>query len=132
METEKSILELAREQFKTWNDALQTKNPAEVAKLYRDDCLLLPTFPEDGKEAVGKEGVKDYFDHFLTKSPIGIIITEEVKEKAKNLIKYSGKYDFEVGLNGKREIIHAEYIFIWKKENEKWGIIFHYSAPLDK
>ena len=130
MEAKKNALEIARENFRIWNDALQTRNSAIVDQLYREDCLFLPTFPEEGKETVGKDGVKYYFDHFLKKNPLGIIIDEKVEEKGKNVISYSGKYDFEVGPDDNREIVNAEYIFIWKKDENEWKIIFHYSYPI--
>lgn len=123
-------LEIVHQNFNSWNEALQTRNPEKVAELYRDDCTFMPTFPEEGKEIVGKEGVADYFSHFLLKHPRGIIIKEEVTQISEKVFRHNGLYDFEIGEDGKREIAHAIFIFEWKEENGEYGILFHGSFPM--
>lgn len=125
-----NILEIAKKGFEAWNSALQTRDPEKVSELYRNDCTFMPTFPEKGKEIVGKNGVADYFSHFLLKLPYGKIIREEIKEISEGIIRHSGLYDFEIGEEGNRTIVHAKFIFEWKKENEQWKILFHGSFPM--
>lgn len=132
METEKTtLLELAHELFESWNESLQTKNPAKVAKLYRDDCVFLPTFPDEGKEVVGKDGVEDYFEHFLKKDPFGMIISEVVEEFSEKAFSHAGKYNFEVGPKDNRTVVNAKFTFIWRCDGKgDWGIYLHDSSPL--
>lgn len=131
MENKKeNALEIATRNFAIWNEALQTRNPEKVAELYRDDCTFMPTFPEEGKEIVGKDGVADYFSHFLLMLPLGVVIRGTVTQVSENVIRYNGLYDFEISEEGKRTIAHAKFIFEWKEENGKYGILFHGSFPI--
>lgn len=116
--------------FRKWNNALQTRNPEKVDELYLDDCLFMPTFPEKGKEIVRKDGVADYFSHFLLKKPLGSIVRVEIQNVSDDIIKYSGLYNFEVGEENNRTISPAKFIFDLKKENEQWRILFHGSFPM--
>jgi len=116
--------------FMKWNDSLQTKDPEKVSALYRDDCLFMPTFPEKGKEIVKKDGVSNYFSHFLLKNPFGRIVKVETQIVSNDVIKYAGLYDFEVGEEGSRTVAHAKFIFELKKENDEWKILFHGSFPI--
>jgi len=132
IEKKEGVLEIVKKNFESWNNALQTRNPEEVAKLYREDCVFLPTFPEKGKELVTKDGVSDYFEHFLKKLPSGIVVADEVRELSKDLVSHAGKYNFEVGPADNRTISNAKFTFIWKKdENGNWGILLHDSSPLN-
>lgn len=130
MEQKPNLQEIAKKNFETWNNALQTKSPEEVAKLYRDDCVFLPTFPEEGKEVVGKSGVADYFEHFLKKFPFGVIMEEEVRGIDENSLFHAGRYNFEVGPENNRTIAKAKFTFIWKKDENGWKIFLHDSSPV--
>jgi len=133
MEKKESILEAAKRNFEAWNNALQTKNPAEVAKLYRDDCVFLPTFPEEGQEVVGKNGVENYFKHFLTKNPFGVIMEEKVSKLGDDSYSYAGLYNFLVGPEDNRSTARAKFTYIYKKDEAgNWGILLHNSSPLNK
>ncbi len=57
--------------FDRWNAALQTKNPDEVVKNYAPDAVLLPTV--SNKSRTNHAEIKDYFAHFVEKSPKGVI-----------------------------------------------------------
>ena len=131
-ERKETALEAARRNFNRWNESLQTRNPEEVASLYRDDCVFLPTFPEKGKEVVGKDGVANYFHHFLQKFPFGVIVKEEVRDLGDSSIFHAGRYNFEVGPEDSRSVAEAKFTFVWKKEGDEWKILLHDSAPLNK
>jgi uncharacterized protein (TIGR02246 family) len=126
------ISKITKENFEMWNDAIQTKDPVRVSKIYREDCLFLPTFPQKGKEIVSKNGVGDYFNHFLLKSPKGTIIEESSRSCGLDVIIHAGKYDFEIGPDGDRSIVHAKFTFIWKLEDNEWKILLHDSSPLNQ
>lgn len=128
---QKNLLEIAHENFKTWNDALQTKDPKKVAELYSDDSTFLPTMSGDFK--FGKDGAENYFEHFLLKDPIGIIKDEKIQEAGPNSYLHSGMYDFEVGPADKREIAEARFTYLWQKDKDgKWKILHHHSSVKPK
>ena len=49
--------------FTKWNDALQTKDPNQVADLYSKNGNLLPTM--SNRHRTDRAGIVDYFVHFL-------------------------------------------------------------------
>ena len=67
---QEALLTLAKQNFKRWNDALLTKNPEEVARLYTPNNSFLPSLSLDFHH--GHQGAENYFEHFLAKNPEGI------------------------------------------------------------
>jgi len=65
-----------RDLFNLWNSALQTLDPATVAKRYAKDGVLLPTLSDVPRTDF--EGIKDYFVGFLSKKPVGKILEGEI------------------------------------------------------
>lgn len=124
-------LEIARENFKKWNDLLQTKDPKKVAELYADEATFLPTM--SGKFKSGQEETEEYFEHFLQKDPFGKIIEEKVQFTDPNHYLHSGLYDFEVKDKEARSIVRARFTFLWgKDEKGEWKILHHHSSVLPK
>ena len=118
---------IAKENFKKWNDALLTKDPKIVANFYTIDSTFLPTMSEDFKR--GPVDVERYFIRFLAKEPTGMIIEDDVQPLTNNCYLHSGIYDFEVGPKADRYKIHARFSFIWQKdESRQWKITHHHSS----
>lgn len=117
-----------KENFKKWNDALQTKEPKEVAKLYSLYATFLPTLLGEFLFGNGEDGSEKYFHHFLLKAPFGKIIEEKVQVISPEVYLHSGHYDFEVGPEDKREVAHARFTYIWQKIKGDWKIIHHHSS----
>ena len=68
---------LARENFAKWNEALQTKDPLKVARMYsRSDLSFLPTVSP--KHIKGLEATEYYFEKFVLKNPFGTITDDQV------------------------------------------------------
>jgi hypothetical protein len=68
---------LARENFTKWNEALQTKDPLKVARMYsRSDLSFLPTVSP--KHIKGLEATEYYFEKFVLKNPFGTITDDQV------------------------------------------------------
>ena len=65
-----------RDLFNLWNDALQTLDPATVAKRYGKEGVLLPTLSDVPRNDF--EGIKDYFVGFLKKKPVGKILEGDI------------------------------------------------------
>ena len=125
MEKQKNFLEIARENFKKWNEALQTKDASKVAELYSKDNSFLPTL--NGEFKAGQEEAEGYFEHFLLKNPAGKIVEEKIQPLGDAYI-HSGLYDFEVGPADKREIVEARFTYVWREEDGKWKILHHHSS----
>ncbi len=119
--------QVAHECFNTWNEALQTNEPEEVAKLYSADATFLPTL--NGTFKHGPEEAKDYFDHFLQKSPVGEIIEDSVQKLGEGCFLHSGHYNFELGPEDNRTVAQARFSFVWQKnEAGEWKIAHHHSS----
>jgi uncharacterized protein (TIGR02246 family) len=118
---------IASANFESWNDTLQTKDPEKVAALYSDDATFLPTV--SGKFMKGKDGAAEYFEHFLKKDPSGRVIEEKIITLEPGCYLHSGKYNFQVGPADNRQVVEAEFSFVWMKDsNDDWKIIHHHSS----
>ena len=123
---QETLLTLAKQNFKRWNDALLTKNPEEVARLYTPNNSFLPTLSPDFHH--GHQGAENYFEHFLAKNPEGIVVTESVHYLSDKAYLHSGFYDFEVGPDDQREVVHARFTFGWQLIDGEWQIFHHHSS----
>lgn len=129
-EKEMNFEQIARENFETWNKALLSKDPEMVASLYSDDNTFLPTLSPDFKS--GKEGAKEYFEHFLEKNPEGEIVQDKVQVLSDNTYLHSGMYNFTVGKD-QREVVEARFSYVWRKNDDgQWQIIHHHSSVRPK
>jgi uncharacterized protein (TIGR02246 family) len=121
------VTKIARKNFINWNKALKTKDPKKVAVLYSKDAALLPTLSPEFKTKPC--GIKEYFEHFLKKNPVGKIVVSKVQVLGSKSYLHSGLYNFEVGSKGAREIIKARFSFIWKQNRKgEWKIVHHHSS----
>ncbi|MFA6790636.1 MAG: SgcJ/EcaC family oxidoreductase, partial [Parcubacteria group bacterium] len=126
METEKNIEAIAESNFSTWNDQLLTKESQKVAQVYLPDGELFGTV--SSKIRKGREEIREYFDHFLKIDPSGKVIERNIIQFSEDCYLDEGFYDFNVIRNGKEEVVHARFIYIWKKDdNGDWKILHHHS-----
>ncbi|MBU1728093.1 SgcJ/EcaC family oxidoreductase [Patescibacteria group bacterium] len=124
-------LEIARENFKKWNNLLKTGDPKKVADLYSDGATFLPTLSPKFK--FGQEETEGYFEHFLQKHPSGKVTEEKVQFTDQSHYLHSGLYDFEVDDKTARSIVQARFTFLWgKDEKGEWKILHHHSSVLPK
>jgi uncharacterized protein (TIGR02246 family) len=121
--SENQILEL----FAKWNDAIMTKNPDEVVKLYAEDAILLPTL--SNKVRTNHNEIKDYFIHFLELKPKGKI-NENYIRIHDNIAINSGIYTFTIAHNGEDMDVGARFTYVYKYINNQWLIIEHHSSVL--
>ncbi len=116
--------------FEKWNQALQSGDPKEVAKLYLDngEGILLPTVSP--KVRHNREEIANYFEHFLQAHPVGRI-TEHNIRIYDNIAINSGLYTFEMDQkDGTRADVEARFTFVYKKVDGKWMIAEHHSSLL--
>jgi len=118
---------LAEELFKKWNDALQTGSAKQVAELYFEDAILLPTVSNLPRTTPSE--IEDYFNHFLEKKPYGTVKQRNIKQGC-NKLTDAGIYDFEVTANGKKEVVPARYTFVYEYRNNVWKIVHHHSSMM--
>ena len=126
--TEKVDVTLARNNFKRWNDALQTKDPKAVADLYSKEALsFLPTvspmhIKDDGN-------TEDYFTAFVEKNPFGTITDDSVQPYGNgDAYLHSGLYTFDLGTGADRAAVQARFSYVWVKEDGAWKISHHHSS----
>lgn len=128
---ENETMKTARENFSTWNRALESGDAKQVALLYSEDATFLPTV--SGKFKIGQADAEEYFQHFLEKNPTGEIIDDKVQILGTDSYLHSGMYNFKVGPDSNRQTVEARFSFVWNKNDQgKWKIIHHHSSTKPK
>ena len=117
--------EEVRSLFYLWNDALATGDSRIVAKRYSSDPILLPTVSDTPR--TDYEGLKDYFDHFLTLQPQGEVLEGKIKI-GPGWAKDAGVYEFTMGASGDK--IKARYSYVYIYEDGEWKIAHHHSSMM--
>ena len=110
--------------FDDWNNALQTGEPKNVASLYEENAILLPTV--SNKVRHNHEEIEDYFVHFLAKGPVGKIDEANVRIYG-DLAINSGIYTFDCA-DG--DVVTARFTYVYRKNGENWKIIEHHSSQM--
>ncbi|HFC36097.1 MAG TPA: DUF4440 domain-containing protein [Candidatus Moranbacteria bacterium] len=119
--------ELAKNNFRKWNNSLRTKDSKKVADNYLKNGELLGTVSVKIRQ--GRKEIEKYFDHFLQIDPSGKVIEREIIAIDENTFLDGGLYNFEVTKNGERQIIEARFTYIWQKDNKgSWKVKHHHSA----
>jgi uncharacterized protein (TIGR02246 family) len=118
---------LAASLFDKWNAALQTGKASNVADLYADDAILLPTVSNVPRTS--RNEIIDYFNHFLEKQPFGTIKQRNVK-KGCNKLTDAGVYVFKLTSNGQMQEVNARYTFVYEHRDGGWKIIHHHSSMM--
>jgi len=110
--------------FDTWNSALASQSPQQVAALYAEDAILLPTVSNQVRYTQAER--EDYFSHFLTKGPQGKIDESNVRMFGEIAI-HSGIYTFTFS---DRSRVQARFTFIYRLNGNQWKIIEHHSSAM--
>jgi uncharacterized protein (TIGR02246 family) len=118
--SEKDILAL----FEEWNNALQTRDPKNVAALYESNGILLPTVSNNVRH--NPEEVADYFVHFCAKGPKGKIDEANVRIFDDVAIN-SGVYTFTLGDGSS---VPARFTFVYRWNGQRWMIVEHHSSQM--
>jgi hypothetical protein len=130
---------IAQDNFRKWNDALQTKDAKLIASLYSDKpgaLSFLPTMSPEHVQGLNKTAV--YFEHFMKKNPFGTVTDESVQIFDNgNAYLHSGLYVFKLrlptylpttGYPDKRDSVSARFSMMWKSYNGTWKITHHHSS----
>lgn len=112
------------ELFETWNSALQTGDPKQVAALYAADAILLPTVSNRVRH--NHEEIEDYFVQFLAKGPSGKIDEANVRIFG-DLAINSGVYTFTFADGA---VVTARFTYVYRRDGDGWKIIEHHSSAM--
>ncbi len=110
-----------------WSTALQTGDPDNVVACYAPDAILLPTMSP--KVCHNHAELRDYFVHFLSKSPVVRIIEQNIRIYGDIAIN-SGLYTFSLKENRVRSDTAGRFTFVYRKYDDGWLIIEHHSSIL--
>ncbi|KAL3935971.1 MAG: hypothetical protein SGBAC_008612 [Bacillariaceae sp.] len=114
-----------RRLFYLWNDALATLDSQAVANRYARQAVLLPTVSDVPR--TNRDGIVDYFNHFLEKRPQGVILDSFVRI-GDNWCQDTGIYEFTMGTTGDK--VKARYSFVYVFEGGEWKIAHHHSSMM--
>jgi uncharacterized protein (TIGR02246 family) len=118
---------VVKAQFDRFNQGLASKNPDRMTALFAPRAVLLPTLSD--QERTTPAGIRDYFVHFLEKSPVGHIDTSTVRIGC-NMAARMGNWSFTLtdAATHKKNIAHARYTFIYSYEHGQWMIAHLHSS----
>jgi uncharacterized protein (TIGR02246 family) len=114
--------------FDRWNATLQNGGPHDMALLYAEDGVLLPTVsnvPRTNRVEIG-----EYFEHFLQLSPRGMINERYIAILDENSAIDSGIYTFDILRDGVPSYVVARYSFVYERVDGRWKIKSHHSSAM--
>merc|ERR1712003_76080 len=113
--------------FQTWNKALATLDPDQVAACYSKKTApcLLPTVSDVPR--TDYDSIKAYFVDFCQKEPQGTIL-ESYVTVGHNWAMDDGIYEFTMGATGDK--VKARYSFVYTFEDGDWKIAHHHSSQM--
>lgn len=113
--------------FDRWEAAVETGDAEKVADLYAPDAVLLPTLSPEIRTT--RDGIVDYFEHFLARNPTGEKIRSVVKVLDARSAIDTGLYRFTFhNADGTTASADARYTYVYEKRDGKWWIINHHSS----
>jgi uncharacterized protein (TIGR02246 family) len=110
--------------FDRWNRSLATLDPDQVTANYAPDGVLLPTVSNIPR--TNHAEIRDYFVHFLEKTPQGHIDRRIVKIGC-NLALDMGIYTFTFKGG---QTVQARYTYVYEYRGGKWLIAHHHSSAM--
>jgi uncharacterized protein (TIGR02246 family) len=114
--------------FDKWNETLQDGSAHDMAMLYAEDGVLLPTVSNQARNNRGE--ITDYFEHFLEKKPRGTINEQYIDVLDENTAVNSGIYTFDLTKDGEATFVVARYSYLYEKVAGKWLIKSHHSSAM--
>ena len=116
-----------RDFIQEWMDTVCSNDSNDIARLYKEDAVLLGTLDKSVRK--GRGLVKEYFDFFVNLKPCGKI-TELVEEDYENgrFCVVNGTYDFNLIENDEQVVAPARFTFVLERIGTKWMIQSHHSS----
>jgi hypothetical protein len=119
----------AQATFTTWAETLQQGNPQQVAALYSEEALLIPTLSD--QFCRGRKEIEQYFLFFIETYRPTVEIIEGIASLLpyKQSYCYSGLYRFH--LDTTSQYLDARFSFVYEKQSQnKWRIGLHHSSTI--
>ena len=117
----------ATENFKSWNDALVSKDPKKINALYTTNTAEFSFLPTDSPDHMkAPQGAEDYFKEFVKKNPSGTI-TDEVVQYFDTCKAYLHTGKYTITMDAKSEL-SARFSYMWKLFGKEWKITHHHSS----
>ncbi len=110
--------------FDQWNQALKTGDAKQVAALYAQEAVLLPTVSNEVR--TDHKAIERYFTAFLKQKPQGVI-NQSYARFHEDLAFNSGIYTFTLHNNTQ---IQARFTFVYRLTKGGWKIIEHHSSKM--
>ena len=115
-----------------WNSALKTGVPEEVAKMYMDTAVLVPTVSGDVRTSFWE--IADYFVKFLENEPTGAINEYNIRVEGldktgqPHSVSNHGIYTFTFAKTGVS--VQGRFSYVYQKVGTRWMITHHHSSEL--
>lgn len=117
--------------FQKWNEALQTQNSKQVARLYSQKAVMVPSVSCDTPRT-DPESIKNFFDYFLLNQPQATVLQSFVTVH-NHWCKDVGILEYALGnpeMGQVRRTVKERYSFLYVWEDEEWRIAHHHSSAL--
>ena len=108
-----------------WAASLETDDPGQVAALYAEDAVLVPTVSNLLRR--GRAGITAYFTRFLAKRPRARMHQIHVQRMGDIAIA-SGVYLFCLTKEAGSAEVPARFTFVCRREGAGWIILSHHSS----
>lgn len=109
-----------------WAQAIESRTPENVIKLYHPDGVLWGTLAQEYRH--GHKNIVHYFDSFLDKEDLRCEFKDGIIRVHHDLAFYSGAYEFTWTFAGKPVVLPARFSFVYKKVHDDWLIMEHHSS----
>lgn len=114
--------------FDQWNMTLRTGSPHDMAALYDENGVLLPTVSNQVRS--NRAEITEYFEEFQKLKPRGVINEQYIDVLDRNTAVNSGVYTFDVVRDGRADFVVARYNFVYEKRGDDWLIVSHHSSAM--
>jgi uncharacterized protein (TIGR02246 family) len=111
-----------------WSEALRIGGPHDVAMLYAEDAVLLPT--DSNEVRSNRVEIADYFEHFLAAHPRATVNEQHVDVLDSNTAVNSGVYTIDYISEGQPTFVVARFNILYEKLGGKWLIKSHHSSVM--
>jgi uncharacterized protein (TIGR02246 family) len=115
-----------REIAQKWAQAIESRSPENVLKLYHSDGSLWGTLSPVLRQ--GHQAIFEYFVKFLQREDLKCEFTDGTIRIRDDYAFFSGSYVFTWKVSGKTVVLPARFSFVYKKEDGTWLIMEHHSS----
>jgi uncharacterized protein (TIGR02246 family) len=109
-----------------WAEAIQSRDPENVLKLYHPEGSLWGTLSPVLRH--GYPAISEYFDKFLQKEQLKCDFQDGVIREHQEFAFYSGSYTFTWKDSDKKVVVPARFSFVYRKVGDQWLIMEHHSS----